>query len=793
MKRFSVLLFCIIAVCVSATGQRTESILADWQFRLGESHVWQSVRVPHDWAIHMPFDRKNDLQQMQNIQNGEQTVNLKTGRTGGLPYMGTGYYRTNVNIPDTVNASYRLYFDGVMNRSRVYVNGRELKFNPDGYSAFTVDLEEHVREGDNTIEVRIDNPEHSSRWYPGAGIFRPVTLVKTGRVSIPQWGVSITTPVVGKSSAVVSVDVDIVGSGSDSLRLVSEIADRNGNIIAQKSTPLLGAAKLRQNLEIKNPQLWSPETPVLYQLHNKIMCGNQILDQSIEKFGVRKIEFIPERGFSLNGESTDIKGVCIHHDLGALGAAVSEDAIRYRLSLLKDMGCNAIRTSHNLPSTMLVGLCDEIGLMLMIEPFDEWNTAKSANGFHSFFDEYADEVVRNMVRHFRNNPSVVLWGIGNEVPNQRDAEGYKLVQRLQDIVHREDPTRPVTVCMDQIPYVLNNGFGNGVDIPGINYNTWNYNWARNTWGQGMILGSETASCVSSRGVYKFPLQLRAMAMYQDHQSSSYDTEYCSWSNVPDVDFALNDDNSWYLGQFVWTGFDYLGEPTPYNNDSWPSHSSVFGIIDLANLPKDRFFLYRSVWNKSRHTLHILPHWSWKGREGEVTPVMVYTDYPQAELFVNGKSQGVQRKWTKAEVENAAQQGDTLSSLRRYRLVWENVVYEPGTIEVKAYNEDGTLAETKSISSAGKPHKLKLSTLYEGRDMILYCVEAIDKQGNFCPTATNQVTVKVSGGGEQVGIANGDPTCLTPLNADTMQLFSGKLTFWVRRTSEQAIKIKVKGL
>lgn len=793
MKRFSVLIFFVFAMWVSACGQRTERLLTDWQFRLGDTSEWQSVKVPHDWAIHMPFDRKNDLQTMQNIQNGEQTVNLKTGRTGGLPYMGIGYYRTNVNISDTINFSHRLYFDGVMNRSHIYVNGRELKFNPDGYSAFTVDLSGYVRVGNNTIEVRIDNPEHSSRWYPGAGIFRPVTLIETGRVFIKQWGVKITTPVIENSHAVVSTDIDLDGSVCDSLVLMSEIIDMRGNIITQKKTPLLGAKRLKQNFVIANPQCWSAETPYLYSLHNKIMCGSRVVDECTERFGVRKIEFIPERGLFLNGEHVKIKGVCVHHDLGALGAAVNEDAIRYRLSLLKDMGCNAIRTSHNLPSTMLVSLCDEMGLMLMIEPFDEWNTAKSANGFHSFFDEFADGLVRSMVRHFRNNASVILWGIGNEVPNQRDAEGYRLVQRLQNIVHEEDPTRAVTVCMDQIPYVLKNGFGNGVDVPGINYNTWNYEWARNTWGQGMILGSETASCVSSRGVYKFPLQLKAMAMYHDHQSSSYDTEYCSWSNVPDVDFALNDDNPWYLGQFVWTGFDYLGEPTPYNNDSWPSHSSVFGIIDLANLPKDRFFLYRSQWNNKEHTLHILPHWTWKGREGEITPVMVYTDYPQAELFVNGRSKGVQRKLKKAEVEKVVMQGDTLSSLRRYRLVWENVVYEPGTIEIRAYNEDGTLAETKSLSTAGKLHELRLSTLYSGSDLTLYCVEAVDKQGNICPTATNNISVKVSGGGKKVGIANGDPTCLTPLNSDSMPLFCGKLTFWVRRTSEKEVRIKVKGV
>ena len=430
-----------------------------------------------------------------------------------------------------------------------------------------------------------------------------------------------------------------------------------------------------------------------------------------------------------------------------------------------------------------------MGLMLLIEPFDEWDTPKSENGFHRYFRDDADRQVRQMVCHFRNSPSVILWGIGNEVPNQRDDQGYRIVEHLQQIVHDEDATRLVTVCMDQVPYVLRNGFAAHVDIPGINYNTWHYAWAREVWDQGMILGSETASTVSSRGVYKFPLALKAMAMYDDHQSSGYDTEYCSWSNVPDVDFELSDDNDWYLGQFVWTGFDYLGEPTPYNNDSWPSHSSVFGIIDLSNLPKDRYYLYRSVWNKDEHTLHVLPHWTWPGREGLVTPVMIYTDYPEAELFVNGKSQGRQHKWTAREVASSA---DSLAPLRRYRLLWEQVVYEPGEIEVVAYDNAGKEAERKTVRTADKPRKILMTvTPLQASPLQMLTITIADSKDIPCPDADNEVTVSVTGGAQFVAMSNGDPTCLTSFSSPKMKAFHGQLTFYLRRLSPKPILIKVK--
>lgn len=801
---YKLCIICILMTVSSVSAQRQETLLLDgWRFCLGDvkgaeardydDTRWRTVSIPHDWAITGEFDINNDLQTMLNVQNGETKANLKTGRTGGLPHIGTGWYRRSFEA--SANGRTFIYFDGAMSHARVYINGKEAAFEPNGYSAFTVDATNLVVDGKNSLAVRLDNPEHSSRWYPGAGIFRPVTLISTGKAHIPTWGTKVTTPYVKRDYAIVSASTTVKGATQDSVLVTTEVLDAAGKKLASYTQRYKSRDSIlvTHNMTVTNPDLWSPQSPSLYTLQTKVYDGNKLSDATTTTFGIRTIEYIPEHGFFLNGIHEKIRGVCIHHDLGALGAAIDKDVIRMRLNMLKNMGCNAVRTSHNLPSSTLVRLCDEMGLMLLIEPFDEWDTPKSENGFHRFFNDYADNQVRQMVRHFRNSPSVIMWGIGNEVPNQRDDEGYRIVARLQNIVHEEDPTRPVTICMDQIPYVVKNGFAADVDIPGINYNTWNYDKARAVWNQNMILGSETASTVSSRGVYKFPVSLKAMAMYPDHQSSGYDTEFCSWSNVPDVDFALNDDNEWYLGQFVWTGFDYLGEPTPYNNDSWPSHSSVFGIIDLANLPKDRYYLYRSVWNTTEHTLHILPHWTWKGREGEVTPVMVYTDYPEAELFVNGKSQGRQHKWTANEVASST---DSLALLHRYRLLWDKVEYEPGEIMVIAYDSEGKEVERKSIRTAGAARNINLvrtmsANTSQASPLCMLTVSITDTEGNLCPDAANEVTVTVTGGARFVAMANGDPTCLTPFSSNKMKVFHGQLTFYIEQPSSAPAVVKVK--
>lgn len=654
--------FCLT---LNLNAQRSEYLLEKgWKFTKGEvsnaeapafnDTKWETVTIPHDWAIFGPFDKNNDLQNVAVTQNFETQASLKTGRTGGLPYVGTGWYRTTFH--STPGKQTTLIFDGAMSEARVFVNGKEACFWPYGYNSFYCDVTGLVNEDgkNNVLAVRLENRPQSSRWYPGAGLYRNVHVVTTEKIHVPVWGTQITTPFVKDEYASVCLHTTILNAGKTELTVTTDIVDVDGQVVSTKTNKgyINHDQPFTQNFIVEQPKLWSPETPVLYKAVSKIYAGDTLLDTYTTRFGIRTIEYVPDKGFYLNGKRRKFQGVCNHHDLGPLGAAVNVAALRHQLTLLKDMGCDAIRTSHNMPAPELVELCDEMGFMMMLEPFDEWDIAKCDNGYHRFFNEWAEKDMVNMLRQYRNNPCVVMWSIGNEVPTQWNPEGYKVAKFLQDICHREDPTRPVTCGMDQVKSVLANGFAAMLDIPGLNYRAHMYDEAYERLPQNLILGSETSSTVSSRGVYKFPVERKAGAMYDDHQSSSYDLEYCSWSNIPDIDFARAEDHDWTIGQFVWTGFDYLGEPSPYDTDAWPNHSSMFGIIDLASIPKDRYYLYRSVWNKEAETLHILPHWNWEGREGEKTPVFVYTNYPQlsyssTERVTDGRPNVRMERWKTA--------------------------------------------------------------------------------------------------------------------------------------------------
>lgn len=591
---------------------------------------WQNVTVPHDWAIYGPFSINNDKQEMAITQDGQTEAMEHAGRTGGLPFVGTGWYRLNFDAPGFEKGKKAtLIFDGAMSHARVYVNGQEAGYWPYGYNSFYVDATPYLKPGErNELAVRLENEPESSRWYPGAGLYRNVHLVINEDTHIPAWGTYATTPVVTDKYAKVSLKTSLVspeGANKDNYRIVTQIKDKNGKVVAtgENKLSVFDNALFEQEFAVANPELWSPDTPVLYTAESKVYEGNTLKDEYTTRFGIRTLEIVPGKGFFLNGKLTKFKGVCNHHDLGPLGGAVNDAAIRRQIRILKDMGCNAIRTSHNMPAPELVEACDEMGMMLMVESFDEWKSAKMANGYHKIFDEWVEKDLTNLIRHYRNNPSIVMWCIGNEVPDQWNGNnGPKLSRMLQDICHREDPTRPVTQGMDAPDAVVNNNMAAVMDVAGFNYRPHKYPENYKKLPQQIILGSETASTVSSRGVYKFPVVRQAMKKYDDHQSSSYDVEHCGWSNLPEDDWIWHEDNAWGIGEFVWTGFDYLGEPTPYYTD-WPSHSSLFGIIDLAGLPKDRYYLYRSHWNKDEETLHILPHWTWPGREGEVTPIFVY--------------------------------------------------------------------------------------------------------------------------------------------------------------------------
>lgn len=784
MKTFYLMVmgFCLT---LNLNAQRSEYLLEKgWKFTKGEvsnaeapafnDTKWETVTIPHDWAIFGPFDKNNDLQNVAVTQNFETQASLKTGRTGGLPYVGTGWYRTTFH--STPGKQTTLIFDGAMSEARVFVNGKEACFWPYGYNSFYCDVTGLVNEDgkNNVLAVRLENRPQSSRWYPGAGLYRNVHVVTTEKIHVPVWGTQITTPFVKDEYASVCLHTTILNAGKTELTVTTDIVDVDGQVVSTKTNKgyINHDQPFTQNFIVEQPKLWSPETPVLYKAVSKIYAGDTLLDTYTTRFGIRTIEYVPDKGFYLNGKRRKFQGVCNHHDLGPLGAAVNVAALRHQLTLLKDMGCDAIRTSHNMPAPELVELCDEMGFMMMLEPFDEWDIAKCDNGYHRFFNEWAEKDMVNMLRQYRNNPCVVMWSIGNEVPTQWNPEGYKVAKFLQDICHREDPTRPVTCGMDQVKSVLANGFAAMLDIPGLNYRAHMYDEAYERLPQNLILGSETSSTVSSRGVYKFPVEHKAGAMYDDHQSSSYDLEYCSWSNIPDIDFARAEDHDWSIGQFVWTGFDYLGEPSPYDTDAWPNHSSMFGIIDLASIPKDRYYLYRSVWNKEAETLHILPHWNWEGREGEKTPVFVYTNYPSAELFINGKSYGRQTKRKDGTVEN------------RYRLMWYDAVYQPGEVKVVAYDEQGNPAAEKTIRTAGKPHHIELVTdrtslQADGKDLAYITLRIVDKDGNLCPNDGRLINFKVKGAGKYRASANGDPTCLDLFHKPEMHAFGGMLTVIVQ--------------
>ena len=733
---------------------------------------WETVRVPHDWAIYGPFDKEIDKQIVAIVQNKEEIASEKTGRTGSLPHIGTAWYRNKFKLPKYEKGKkVILLFEGAMSEPEVFLNGEKVGEWAYGYSYFYFDITAFIAEGENTLAVKLTNKEFASRWYPGAGLYRKVRIIVKNEESIDQWGTFITTPFISESEAQVNIKTKVSG---ENLTLVTTVFDADGKEVSSNKTQTIFGNEFEQNLKVNNPKLWSPETPYLYTAVTQLFVKNELKDSLSTRFGIREINYDAKTGFRLNGEITKFKGVCLHHDLGPIGTAVNKSALRRQLTILKDMGCNAIRSSHNMPSIEQLELCDEMGFMFLAESFDEWAVPKVENGYNRFFDEYAEKDVVNLVHATRNHPSIVMWSSGNEVPDQWGAAGVKRAKWLQDIFHREDPTRPVTVGMDQVQNTLESGFGALLDVPGLNYRLQLYEEAFEKFPQGFILGSETASTVSSRGIYKFPVEKASMKQYDDFQSSSYDLEYCSWSNVPDDDFVLQDDKPWVIGEFVWTGFDYLGEPTPYD-EMWPSRSSYFGINDLAGLPKDRFYLYRSRWNTKDETLHILPHWNWGGREGEVTPVFVYTNYDSAELFVNGKSMGIQTK------NNETPQN-------RYRLMWMDVKYEPGTLKVVAFDKQGDKAAEKEIHTAGEPYQIILQPEVSvikanGEDLAYVTVSVVDKNGNPCPTATNQLKFSVKGKGTYRAACNGDATSLEMFHLPTMKLFSGKLVVLVQSTNE----------
>ena len=776
-----------LTLAAQAQPRQEISLQNDWQFSRDQM-TWQTVSVPHDWATSGPFDKKWDLQTVAITQNGETQATEKSGRSGALPWIGDGYYKRTFNLPAGFKGIAELVFDGAMSQPTVIINGQKAGFWAYGYNTFRIDITPFTKEGDNLLEVSLKNQEESSRWYPGAGIYRPVTLILTpNETRIDDWGVTSTTVLhkgktkKGADITEFTIEVPIVHAIGGEVMALRMIGPDGKNMASIYPVPMKGGKAIGR-ISIPDAKRWTPETPYLYKVLATLYDGNgkgdkkvyddfgKVIDEKIFTVGLRTVRVSKEKGFQLNGVTRKLKGVCLHHDLGPLGAAVNKAALVRQIKIMKEMGCDAIRTAHNMPSQWQMDICDSLGMMVMAESFDMWIYPKCKNGYAQFFEEWAEKDITNLVKANRNHPSIVMWSIGNEIPEQWSEEGRQMAIRLQGLVHSLDATRPVTQGMDRVDNALASGFAQAMDIPGLNYRLNKYQKSYDTLTHGFLLGSETASTVSSRGTYYFPVTPTDKGIHPDGQCSGYDVEWCPWSNLPDDDWQWQDDKDWVIGEFVWTGFDYLGEPTPYD-EYWPSRSSYFGICDLAGLPKDRYYLYRSHWNKKEHTIHLLPHWTWgKDRVGEVTPVYCYTDYDEAELFVNGKSQGRIKKNPKERLD-------------RYRLRWNNVKYEPGKVKVVVYDANGNPAGEKVMKTAGKPAKLntevwtqntKGSLKSDGQDLAYVTVSLVDKNGTLVPDGTDQLSFEVSGAGTFRAVCNGDATSLEVFTEPTMKLFAGQL-------------------
>ena len=856
-----------MSVSLLSAQSREQLLLSGWRFQMGaaagaESQeyndaAWEHVTIPHDWAIQGPFDKDIDKQVVRIEQNGEKEATEKTGRSGSLPWIGEGWYRTTFQVPDGYSHA-ELIFDGAMSEPHVYVDGQDVGYWAYGYNTFRLDITQFLPRdrsvnggllpGEHTLAVHLQNIEESSRWYPGAGLYRPVRLALSQSIALQTWGTFARTTMLRGVSADYRTAAEARLTITSQARLdqptqgrkfkvENQLIDAEGRIVATQSSELNDTKLANGVLLVRDAQLWSPEQPALYTLVTRLTEGDRVWDEQQQQVGIRTIDYSVE-GFRLNGQQRKFKGVCLHHDLGPLGAAFNKAAFRRQVLLLKEIGCDAIRTSHNMPEPWQMDICDEMGMMVMAESCDMWVSPKCKNGYARFFDKVDETSVNktgepwwkrdftNLVLVHRNHPSIVMWSIGNEIPEQGNRNGLKYTRLLQQLVHELDGTRPCTQGMDRGEAPMWSGVWQETDIPGFKYRLHVYPKGLEQSPKGFILGSETASTISSRGEYKFPVTEEHGTAYDDGQISSYDLESCIWSNLPDDDWMWQDKCPEVIGEFVWTGFDYLGEPTPYD-EFWPSRSSYFGIFDLAGLPKDRAYLYRAHWAPEKETLHLLPHWNWQGREGEVTPVFCYTNYPEAELFVNGKSQGRIRKcdvsldeylelrhsepmpWGGSVMFANADAPRGKNRLDRYRLRWMDVKYEPGELKVVAYDENGKEAATEVVRTAGAPHHIELvqsdkldaktggwelgvtpvdmlGQTMDTPDLAFVTVRIVDKDGNVCPMADNQLNFRISSKvapgtrlakGEHVAAfnscCNGDATSIEVFTEPTMKAFHGE--------------------
>lgn len=768
---------------------------------------WRSLDLPHDWGIEGPFS--------DTLENN----------TGLLPWKGIGWYRKHFTLNETDNGR-RIYidFDGAMANAKVWLNGKYVGEWPYGYTSFRLDLTPYVNIGkENIIAVRLDTKYWDSRWYPGAGIYRNVWLVKTSQVHIAQNGIFCTTPEIKKERGVLSVEAEVenhlsepvpvtikasVYKLNEKMELSAAPVVESGNVSA--SIEGLKNHHFRLDINVTEPVLWDIDHPELYRVVVNVQQGTNVADISEVNFGFRKLTFTARDGFYLNGIRVEVRGVCNHHDLGALGTAFNTRAAERQLEILKEMGCNAIRTSHNPPAPELLDLCDKMGFLVEDEAFDCWRRGKKTNDYNKIFDAWHDEDLRTLVRRDRNHPSVFMWSIGNEVQDQNNPY---LAESLRRIVKSEDYTRPVTSGCNNANSGTN-GFQKTLDVFGINYNLGNYErfFALKDNDNLPIHSSESSSTISSRGEYFFPVVQgnpnNSPPGKGIFQISSYDLSYPGWATTPDQQWEMIDKFPAVFGEFVWTGFDYIGEPTPYGGDltgvsptsnryeqtkqmlekqgvtEVPSRSSYFGIIDLAGFKKDRFYLYQSKWRPELPMAHILPHWNWPERKGLVTPVHVYTSGDEAELFLNGKSLGKKKKGP-----------------YEYRLRWDDVVYQPGELRVVAYKNGVKWAEDV-MRTTGKASQLTMSAdrsaiKADGNDLAFITIKIEDNNNLLVPKSNNLVNFSIEGPGKIIAVDNGDATSHDPFQASYRKAYNGMCLVIVKAergaTGDITLKGESKGL
>lgn len=776
----------IASACFAQEARRVEPFDAAWRFaRFGvlpdgttapepqgleapdfDDAAWRQLDLPHDFGIEGPFD-----------------IN-RPGNTGKLPWDGIAWYRKTFAIEGGASDSrYYLDIDGAMSRPKIYCNGQLAGEWRYGYTSFRIDLTPFVREGRNVLAIRLDNPPQSSRWYPGGGIYRHVRLVKTPAIHVAHHGVFVRTPSIDPDRALAKATVEVQNHTSrpQDVTVRCSVGDQQATSSLTVAAGAVGSADL--DLSISSPRRWDLDDRHLYQLKTEVLVDGKPVDEVIDSFGVRAIEWTANDGFHLNGRRVQLNGVCMHHDLGALGTAVNRRALERQLEILKQMGANAIRTSHNPPAPELIELCDLMGFLVLDEAFDTWTRTKTRNDYGNDFEQWHERDIANLVRRDRNHPSVVAWSSGNEIAEQTMLDRHDVSERLTALIKKHDPTRLVAVGCNRSESGRN-GFQKTMDLFGYNYKPQLYDDFRAANPDQPIIGSETASTLSTRGEYFFPVDWQKDKGFFNFHVSSYDLYAPRWSTRPDLEFEGLDRNPFVAGEFVWTGFDYLGEPTPYNRDATvllnansdaerralaesmqklggktPARSSYFGIVDLAGLPKDRFYLYQSRWRPDLPVAHILPHWNWPDRSGQDTPVHVYANGDEAELFLNGKSLGRKKRQP-----------------FEYRLVWNEVAYEPGELRVETW-KDGKPWAKASRRTTGPATRIVAEAdrsviAVGGRDLSFITVRLVDDAGLTVPTAKNRLRFRVDGAATYVAADNGDPTDLETFSTDTRKALNG---------------------